>query len=92
MIVGCTIEELQAKISMSEFAIWLAYRRKFGPMNPVRRYDTGSALIASMISRAHGGKATAQDFMPFPVKEPIDDDPDKMVALLLADKTVKRGR
>jgi hypothetical protein len=92
MIVGCTIEELQAKIGMPEFSIWLAYRKKYGAMNPVRRYDTGSALIASMISRAHGGKATAMDFMPYPAKEPVEDDPDKLMALLMADKTVKRGR
>lgn len=65
MIQGCSIVELQAKITISEFRVWLAYRKKYGPMNPVRTYDAGPAIIASLISQAHGGKATPKDFMPY---------------------------
>lgn len=32
-------------------------------MNPVRMFDSGSALISSMISKAHGGKAEPKDFL-----------------------------
>lgn len=34
-------------------------------MNPVRKYDAGHAITASMVSRAHGGKAKPEDFMPY---------------------------
>ena len=66
MITGCTIAELQAKIAISELNIWLAYRRKYGPMNPVRTYDTGPAIISHLMCHALGNKKTKPgDFMPY---------------------------
>lgn len=54
---------------MSEVDVWLAYRKKYGPMNPNRTYDAGPAIIASLISQSHGGKAVPADFMPYRPKE-----------------------
>lgn len=28
-------------------------------------YDRGSAIVASQITNAHGGKTTAKDFLPY---------------------------
>lgn len=62
---GHTIKELQGKITVEEYRVWLAYRMKYGPMNPVRRYDAPAALIASFILNVHGNKAKPSDFMPY---------------------------
>jgi hypothetical protein len=52
-------------MSMREVHLWVAYRKKYGAMHDVRRYDRPAAIIASILSQAHGGKATPKDFMPF---------------------------
>lgn len=43
----------------------MAYRHKYGPLNPVRKYDAGAALISSLVAQLGGNKATAKDFMPW---------------------------
>lgn len=81
-------------MSASEFNLWLAYRSKYGPLNPVRKYDAGSALIASIINRAHGGKATAKDFMPWgkePEKE-IEVAPSDFIDAVAKLKGARIGR
>lgn len=60
-------------------------------MNPVRRYDAGAAVVASVVNNAHGGKATPFDFMPYGERPP-EPEPDDVVAQLLAGGNVKRGR
>lgn len=73
--------------------MWAKYRFKYGPMNPVRKYDAGHALVASQINRGNGGKATAKDFMPYGKKE--DDeviDGTLFVDKLSQHKGVKIGR
>lgn len=65
MALGGTIAELQAKMSLREIHVWLAWRNKYGPMNDVRRHDRGPAILASILSHAHGGKAKPSEFMPF---------------------------
>jgi len=66
MITSRTIGELQTTITMVELDIWLAYRKKYGPMNPNRTFDAGPAIVASMIARAHGAKdIKPKDFMPY---------------------------
>lgn len=57
--------EIQSTISSRELRLWGLYRKKFGPLNPVRKYDAGAALICSQINRSNGGKATPKDFMPY---------------------------
>lgn len=50
---------------MAEFCMWMAYFRKNGRSNDIRRFDRPAALIASLISQAFGGKSVMRDFMPF---------------------------
>ena len=51
------------RLTVNEVAAWGAYRKKYGPMNPIRRYDLGSAIIASSIYRVNGGKTSPNDFL-----------------------------
>ena len=90
--LGGTIGELQSKMSPLEFETWCLYRSKYGPLNPVRMYDAGSALVAALISNAHGGKAKAIDFMPWgkEPQEPVEDD--IFISQLMATGRAKVGR
>ncbi len=88
MVLGGTIAELQARMPLREVHVWLAYRNKYGPMSDVRRFDRPAALIASLISRAHGGKAELRDFMPFG----IDQDAVSMDEIIAAFGEVKIGK
>lgn len=69
MLLGGTIRELQARMSFGEYAQWLAYRKKYGPMNDVRRYDRPAALLAQIGTQACGGRGKMKDFMPFGIEE-----------------------
>ena len=97
MALGRTIAELQATITPSEINVWLAYRRKFGPMNPVRQFDRPAALMATMMARTMGGSKTAKihDFMPYGhhVKEEEDEfvDADTFLAALSVKDGVRDG-
>lgn len=59
-------------MSYEEVSLWIEYRRKFGPLDPVRKYDKGFALVAALINNSHGGKAKPKDFLPYG-KEPEQD-------------------
>nr|WP_122711070.1 hypothetical protein [Pseudomonas viridiflava] len=63
-IGGCTIADAKANISWSEVLAWSAYRDKYGSLNPMRRSELSSAMIAFQINRANGGTAELIDFMP----------------------------
>lgn len=89
-IGGHTIAELQSRMTPAELRVWGLYRGKYGPMNPVRRFDAGPAIVASVINNAHGGKATPNDYMPY--NRPPEPEPDEVMKLLMADKNIKRGR
>lgn len=80
-------------MDMEEFRTWNAYRKKYGPMTPVRRYDAGPAIVASMVSRLAGGSATPKDFMPYGKEsERAGSLEDYMTAFARAGvKIVKRG-
>jgi hypothetical protein len=51
---------------------WHAYMQKYGVLNVGTRLESGFALIAYMISKALGGDAKIEDFMPHYAKEPAD--------------------
>ena len=72
--------------------MWCAYRNKYGPLNPVRMYDQGAALISSQINNAHGGKAKATDFMPYGKEPEPDFDEDGLVAALMSTGRARMGR
>lgn len=86
MALGGTIGELQGRMSDDEFELWTLYRSKYGPMNPVRRYDQGFALIAMVLSNVNGNKAKQQDFMPYGKEkdEEVELSGDEFANLLMA--------
>jgi hypothetical protein len=51
-------------MSHKEYISWRMYIEKRGSMNTGTRLDRGFALIATIMSRALGGKAEMTDFMP----------------------------
>lgn len=69
-----------------EYLTWCAYRKKYGPLNPVRMYDQAGALVASQINNAHGGKATPLDFMPYAPKPEEKTDDEILDALIRGGK------
>lgn len=69
--------EIQSTISVRELDLWGRYRRKYGPMSPVRKYDAGPALVASLINQTNGGKAMPKDFMPY--GREVDNDGDQVI-------------
>lgn len=75
-------------MGVAEFGVWLAYRKKFGPMNDVRRYDRPAALISFMASRLMGNKPEMDDFMPFGKEEKEAD----LVDIIKAFGGVKIGK
>lgn len=81
MMTGRSISEVQATISHSEFQMWLRYRAKWGPMNPIRLYDAGPAMICSIIKNALGGKTKAADFMPYYENAAAHEKPDAAPSL-----------
>jgi len=73
-----TVAEVQSKMSSRELDLWGRYRKKYGPLNPVRKYDSGAAVIASQINNVYGGKARPIDFMPYG-HEDVDESGDTVV-------------
>lgn len=65
MSLGGTIGELQSKMTYREYILWIRYFRKYGSVNPIRKYDRMGGIIALQINKALGGKAKMEDFIPF---------------------------
>ena len=63
-IGGQTVAEAKERMAYSEALMWSAFIRKRGSLNTGLRLENGFALLAVMINRAVGGKATMEDFMP----------------------------
>ncbi|WP_339617197.1 hypothetical protein [uncultured Gilvimarinus sp.] len=64
-----------------EIDLWLAYRRKHGPLTDGARIDRGFALLAHLVSSACGDKQSSiEKFMPKYAPEP-ESDPDKVGSL-----------
>lgn len=79
-------------MSERELEIWGRYRFKYGPLNPIRMFDQGPALISSVISKVNGGKANPIDFMPYGKKQEDIIDGDTFLDRLSQHKGVKIGR
>jgi hypothetical protein len=74
LVLGDTVDNLRWRMSNREFNGWLAYRKKWGPLNPMRRFDRPAALISVMLNHAHGGKAEMTDYLPWPVEELSEEE------------------
>lgn len=78
-IGGRTIAEAQQRMSYPEFARWVAYRRKRGPLNLGLRVDRGAAVLAQLYAptkykREGGGRFRLSDFMPWADEQPVSLD------------------
>ena len=71
--MGGTIGELQNKITHREYILWTKYRKKYGPLNPIRMYDRSGAIVAHQINQANKGKAKVLDFIPWG-KDEVEED------------------
>ena len=91
MTLGGTITELQKRMSIAEVRVWMAYRQKYGPMNHVRMFDRPAALIGSILSNAHGGKAKMAELMPFGQEEKVATLDDVVASFGPGVKIGKRG-
>ena len=63
-IGGQTVAEAKDRMTYSEALMWSDFIKKRGSLNVGMRLENGFALLAMMISRALGGKANMEDFMP----------------------------
>ena len=61
---GRTVAEAKERMSFAEALDWQTYIERRGSLNLGMRMEAGFALLAAMISRANGGTATVDDFMP----------------------------
>lgn len=61
-------------------------------MSPQRMYDSGSALVASQVNNAFGGKARPLDFMPYHKEPEIDLTDDSTLELLAKTGQARIGR
>ena len=74
-----------------EYILWTKYRKKYGPLSPVRLYDRGAAIIASTINNAHGGKAKPEDYIPYGKDEEKEVDISQYIQAAFGGK-VKIGK
>ena len=92
--LGGTVAELKHRMSSAEFGRWIKYRNRNGAMDDRRAYDRPAAIIASTVAQVFGGKATAEDFMPF--KRQAEDQevsrPQELLSVFGGMKPGKRKR
>lgn len=92
MMMGKSLYEIQSQLSSRELNVWALYRKKYGPLSPVRMYDQGSALVASQINNAHGGKAKPNDFIFYGKEPEVEIDNTSMIDLLMKTGRARMGR
>lgn len=61
---GRTVAEAKERMTYSEALLWSAYLKKRGTVHFGMRLENATALLATQMNRALGGKAEMQDFMP----------------------------
>lgn len=81
-------------MTYAEFILWSQYRAKYGPLNPVRMYDRGFAIVASQVNRSVGGKAVPNDFISYgkDVEPDIEVDEEGFIAAIGSRAKVGRRR
>lgn len=75
----------------SEYLLWCKYRKKYGPINPIRMYDRGPAIVATQINNAYRGKAKVEDFIAFGKEETPEVDISEYIQAAFGGK-VKIGK
>lgn len=81
-------------MSNAEFGRWIKYRSRHGAMDDKRTSDRPAAVIASTIAQVFGGKATAEDFMPYKPQEEdyVISRPEELLSVFGGLKPGKRKR
>ena len=71
---GNTIAEAKERVSYTEYAAWVAYRRKRGSFNTGRRVDRAIGLLAALYanSKSKNGGFKMYDFTPYDEEPAID--------------------
>jgi hypothetical protein len=92
MVLGKTVSELQSTMPVGEVILWRSYRKKYGALDPHRKYDLAQAINASTIVRVNGGKAKPSDFMPYLQAEEKIVTGEQFVEMLAGHKGVRVGR
>jgi hypothetical protein len=64
-IGGCTILEAKERLTYAEAMDWYAYIRRRGSLNLGNRLEHGFAMLATVLSRIHGGEVEMEAFMPY---------------------------
>ena len=62
---GCTILEAKERLTYAEAMDWYAYIRRRGSLNLGNRLEHGFAMLATVLSRIHGGEVEMEAFMPY---------------------------
>lgn len=77
-------------MTLSEQSKWMAYRDAHGPLDPARRSDIASAIVAAQMTRLKTGRRRVEldPFLPFENQQPTEGvDPfDKFATSLGAAK------
>lgn len=64
-IGGRTILEAKNRLTYAEAMDWYAYLRRRGSLNLGNRLEHGFAMLATVMSRIHGGEVEMEAFMPY---------------------------
>lgn len=69
---GNTIAQAKQNLTYDEALKWFDFLNRKGTVNLGSRMEWGFALLATVMSNAHGGKSKMRDFMPFTRQEEED--------------------
>lgn len=80
-------------MTQDEFASWMAYRQRHGPLDPTERMDTAIAGLCELVAAAAGLKSRSgqpldrEKFMPYLVPAPLADTVDNLAKLMRGENT-----
>lgn len=57
-----------------EFWQWVEYRKKHGPLDPMRRQYEQLAMLTFQVHRGNGGKADMKDFLLYTDREEASEE------------------
>lgn len=66
MAFGMLPSEVRTRAKFADLRMFAAYCRRYGPMTPVRMFDRGPAMLATILARVNGNKDVREsDFLPY---------------------------
>jgi len=64
-IGGRTVLETKNRLTYAEAMDWYVYLRRRGSLNLGNRLEHGFAMLATVLTRIHGGEVEMEAFMPY---------------------------